>query len=107
MIAAGRVFVWCNEAVAYEVVPPERCKRSFIIKRSLFQGSFSPLRQTFNLADFLKSVIAILVYAASMPFAAILGHHRFMILTVKLAYHSGKVLAALGVKPINTPYVTS
>lgn len=107
MIKAGRVFIWCNEAAVYEVVPPERWKRSFIVKRSLFQGSFSQLYRTFNVAELTKSVLAIPAYAAIIPFAAIVGQHQFMILSVKLAYHSGRVLASLGIKPIKGPYITS
>ncbi len=107
MTEAGRVFVWCNEAVVYEVVPPERWKRSFIVKRSLFQGSFSSLSRTFNMAQFTRSVIAILAYASIIPFAVIKDHHRFMILLVKLAYHAGRVLSCLGIHLIKEPYVTN
>jgi succinoglycan biosynthesis protein ExoM len=31
MIEQGRVFIWCNEAVAYEVVPAIRWKRTFML----------------------------------------------------------------------------
>jgi succinoglycan biosynthesis protein ExoM len=106
MNEAGRVFVWCNEAVAHEVVPPERWKRSYIVRRSLFQGSFSPLHRTFRMSYLAVSVVAIPVYAAILPFAAIVGDQYFMSLLVKLAFHSGRVLACMGIKLIKTPYVT-
>jgi glycosyltransferase involved in cell wall biosynthesis len=106
MVEKGHVFVWCNEAVAYEVVPPERWKRWFILRRSLFQGSFSPLHCTFGVGDFVKSVIAIPVYTAILPFVAILGHHRFMSFLAKVAYHVGAVLVCLNIKVIKEPYVT-
>ncbi len=38
MMAAGHGFVWCNEAAVYEVVPPQRWKRSVLIKRALQRG---------------------------------------------------------------------
>lgn len=107
MIEAGHVFVWCNEAIVYEVVPPERWKRSFLLKRSLFQGSFSPSYHSFGVSDFLKSLVAIPVYAAILPFVALVSHHRFMALLAKLAYHLGAVLAYLGIRVIKQPYITN
>jgi glycosyltransferase involved in cell wall biosynthesis len=106
MIEAGHGFVWCKEAVVYEVVPPERWKRSYIVRRSLFQGSFTPLGRTFRMSHLAVSVIAIPVYAATLPLAVIVGHQYFMSLLVKLAYHSGRVLACMGIRLIKTPYIT-
>lgn len=105
MINEGHVFIWCNEAVVHEIVPPKRWKRSFILRRSLLQGSMAPLRQTFSWRDFAKSVIAVPVYAILLPFAAMVGQHRFMILLTKLVGHLGKTLACLGIKVIRGPYV--
>jgi len=31
MIAKGHVFVWCNEAIAYEIVPPARWRCTFML----------------------------------------------------------------------------
>src|SRR5262249_13059456 len=42
MIDNGHVFIWCNEAVAYEVVPPIRWKRTFMLKRALLRGAMEP-----------------------------------------------------------------
>jgi glycosyltransferase involved in cell wall biosynthesis len=105
-IEEGHVFVWCNEAAVYEVVPPKRWKRSFILRRSLLQGSIAPLHRTFGAAHFAKSVIYVPVFVILLPFAAILGHHRFMIVLVKLVYHSGRILGRLGVQVVKDPYVT-
>lgn len=107
MIDKGHVFKWCNEAVAYEVVPPTRWKRSFILRRSLMLGSLSILQQCFGAADLAKSILAVVVYAAILPFAAIAGQHRFMTFLSKLAYHSARILACLGIQIIKQPYVTS
>src|SRR5215472_2488267 len=35
MIEKGHMFVWCNEAVVYEVVPPVRWKRTFMLRQAL------------------------------------------------------------------------
>ena len=105
MIEKGHVFVWCNEAVVYEVVPPVRWKRTFMLRRALLGGTVSVIEPTFGALAIAKSVIAVPAYTAALPFALVLGHHRFMILSVKLFEHLGKLLALMGIKPIRT-YVT-
>jgi len=106
MIDAGHVFIWCSEAVAYEVVPPSRWKRSFMLRRALLRGAIEPKNPTFGIKSLGKSVVAIVVYAVALPFALLFGHHRFMILLVRLFDHLGKILAFLGINPVRTPYVT-
>ena len=107
MIEKGHAFIWCNEAVVYEVVPPVRWKRTFMVRRALLQGRFVPVVDpAFGARAFAKSLIAVFVYTAALPVALILGHHRFMALVVKLFYHLGSLLALLGINPIKVPYVT-
>jgi hypothetical protein len=106
MIDNGHVFIWCNEAVAYEVVPSIRWKRTFMLKRALLRGAMEPKMPTCGVRDIAKSVIAVPAYTAALPFALVLGHHRFMTLLVSLFDHLGKLLALLGVNPIKEPYVT-
>jgi hypothetical protein len=106
MIDQGYVFIWCNEAVAYEVVPPIRWKRTFMLKRALLRGAMEPQMPTCGVRDIAKSVIAVPAYTVALPFAFVLGHHRFMALLVSLFDHLGKLLALLGINPIKAPYVT-
>ena len=105
MIEKRHAFVWCNEAVVYEVVPPVRWKRTFMLRRALLGGAVSVIEPTFGALAIAKSVIAVPAYTAALPFALVLGHHRFMILSVKLFEHLGKLLALMGIKPIRA-YVT-
>lgn len=106
MIELGCVFIWCNEAVVYEVVPPVRWKRSFILKRGLLRGATSILHPTFGLGEVIKSLIAVPAYTVALPFAFVCGHHLFMALAEKLCDHTGKLLALLGFNPVKEPYVT-
>lgn len=106
MIQAGHTFVWCQEAVVYEVVPPRRWKRSFILRRSLLQGSLSSLHRTFGEAKVVKSLIAVPMLTVLLPFTAVIGHHRLMAVLVKLTWHLGNILAFLGIRVVETPYVT-
>jgi len=106
MIQEKRIFIWCNEAVVYEVVPPVRWKRTFMLRRALLQGATSVLHPTFGVRDIIKSLIAIPAYIAALPFALIWAHHRFMALLIKLCDHIGRLLALVKINPIKEPYVT-
>jgi glycosyltransferase involved in cell wall biosynthesis len=106
MIEDGHRFIWCNEAVAHEIVPPIRWKRSFMLRRALLQGSVSVLHPSFGPMDIAKSLVAIPGYTAALPVAMLLGHHRLMSLLIKLCDHLGRLLALVGVDPVKEPYVT-
>jgi succinoglycan biosynthesis protein ExoM len=106
MIERGHKFIWSEEAVAYEVVPPLRWKRTFMLRRALLRGAVALSYPTTGLWDILKSIIAVPTYALFLPFALMLGQHRFMDLLVRLCDHLGKLLALMGVDLVRGPYVT-
>ena len=106
LIDKGHVFIWCAEAVAYEVVPPLRWKRAFMLKRAFFRGALNPLHPTFGGRDITRSVIAVPAYTVALPFALLLGQHRFMDILVRLFHHLGKLLALAGINPIKDQYIT-
>jgi glycosyltransferase involved in cell wall biosynthesis len=106
MMQKGHEFVWCNEAVVYEVVPPPRWKRSFLVRRALFRGIYSVRNHGLPLQLIATSLIAAPAYAAALPVALVLGHARFMDYVFKLSYHTGRLLAALGLNPVSRPYVS-
>jgi glycosyltransferase involved in cell wall biosynthesis len=106
MIANGHVFIWCNEAVVHEVVPPVRWQRRFMLKRALLRGAVSLVHPTFGARHVAKSLIAVPAYLVALPFALLLGQRRFMTYLVKLCDHAGRLLALAGIKPIGAPYVT-
>jgi cellulose synthase/poly-beta-1,6-N-acetylglucosamine synthase-like glycosyltransferase len=106
MIGKGYAFVWCNEAVVYEVVPPSRWKRGFLIRRALFRGMFSLRNHGFSTPRVLQSLIATPAYLAALPIALILGDATFMRCVFKLSYHVGRLLALVGINPIRGTYVT-
>jgi succinoglycan biosynthesis protein ExoM len=106
MIETGHVFIWCNEAVAYETVPPLRWKPAFMLRRALLRGAISLVQPTFGVMDVAKSILAIPAYTIALPFTLVFGHHRFMRCLIKLFDHMGRLLALLGIRPIKEPYVT-
>jgi succinoglycan biosynthesis protein ExoM len=106
MIKTGRTFIWCNEAVVYEVVPPARWKRSFLIRRAVFRGVFSFHNRPNSLGPILWSLMAAPGYMFTLPFVLLLGQAKFMSYMFKLSYHIGRLLAVFGINPIKEPYVS-
>jgi glycosyltransferase involved in cell wall biosynthesis len=106
MIEKGHKFIWCDEAVAYEVVPPIRWKRTFMLKRALLRGATSLLHPSFGAVEITKSIIAVPAYIVFLPVALILGQKTFMTYSIKLFDHLGKLLALLGIRPVKGAYVT-
>jgi succinoglycan biosynthesis protein ExoM len=106
MIEKGYRFIWSSDAVVYEVVPPMRWKRKYMLRKALLRGATARLQPSCGTASILKSVMAVPIYASALPMAQLLGHHRFMSLLIKLCDHVGKLLAVVGIDPIKDSYVT-
>jgi glycosyltransferase involved in cell wall biosynthesis len=102
MTSAGATFVWCNEAVAYETVPPSRWTRKYALQRALLRGKNSLKISEGRLVLLAKSIIAVPIYAIILPFSLLAGHHRFMKLCIRCCDHVGRLLAAVGLHPMET-----
>jgi glycosyltransferase involved in cell wall biosynthesis len=100
MIQEGHRFVWCDEALAYEVVPPSRWSRRFMIHRALLRGRNTFRHPKHRFRNLLKSLIAVPAYALALPVLLLAGHHYFMKYLVKLADHTGRLLASVGLNPV-------
>jgi succinoglycan biosynthesis protein ExoM len=105
-IEQGYRFVWSAEADVYEVVPPARWKRIYLVRKALLRGAAAGLYPTCGAASTAKSIISVLLCAVALPFALFLGQHRFMTLLVKLCFHLGTVLIKMGINPIREQYVS-
>ena len=101
MIAKGFRFVWCAEAPVYEAVPAVRYSRSFMLRRALLRGQLPQ----FTSVDYAKSLIAIPLYTASLPFLLVAGHHLFMKYLIKDFDHIGRLLNLCGINVIKEKYV--
>jgi glycosyltransferase involved in cell wall biosynthesis len=101
MIIKGFRFVWCLEAPVYEAITAERCTRSFMLRRALLRGQLPH----FKTVDFAKSLIAVPLYTASLPFLVVAGHHLFMKYLIKDFDHIGRLLALCGINVIKEKYV--
>jgi len=102
MIGAGHRFVWCNEAVVYEVTPLSRQKRSYYLRRALLRGVVQSGRARLLSLDSLKSLCACTAYALALPFAFVFRHRSFMPLLIRGLDHAGKILARCGIKPVRS-----
>jgi glycosyltransferase involved in cell wall biosynthesis len=103
-IDEGRVFIWSAEAEAFEVVPPSRWKRVYLMRKALLRGATAGLHC--DAVGVIKSIIAIPLYTLALPFSLLAGHHYFMTLLVKLCDHLGKLLILVGINPIREQYVS-
>lgn len=107
MIDRGHVFIWCNEAVAFEVVPPARWSRKFLMKRYWLRGAMEPMTPEFGPRRIAKSFVAVLVYMFLLPLLLVISHGTFMLYVTKLSYHLGTLFATFGFNPIRDAYITS
>lgn len=106
MMGRGHVFVWCDEAVVFEDVPPARWTRSFLIRRATFRGVFAVRNHALALKPIVISLLAAPAYAALLPVGLIAGQAVFMKYVFKFCYHLGRLLGLIGINPIRKPYVT-
>jgi succinoglycan biosynthesis protein ExoM len=103
MTDQGRVFVWCDEAVVYEEVPPSRWKRGFLLRRAMVKGIFS-LRHRRSVIPIATSLIGAPAFGIAAPLALVAGQSSFMKCLFKSCYHAGRVLALVGINPIGNTY---
>jgi succinoglycan biosynthesis protein ExoM len=101
----GKVFIWCPNAIAYEIVPVERTGVSFQLRRALLRGKASLASPAGRPLGVLKSLSAFVLYALCLPVSLILGRHVFLKNLIKSCDHLGKILAACGIDIVREKYV--
>ncbi|MDR3724611.1 MAG: ChbG/HpnK family deacetylase [Terracidiphilus sp.] len=102
----GYNFAWSDRAIVSEVIPPARCRRRYIMRRSLLQGACESSLPDFGFRSILKSAFAVPIYGVMLPLVLLLGGHRFATILEKFSYHLGKLLMAAGINPIREEYVS-
>ncbi len=104
---AGYRFVWCEEAPAYELVPMERLKLSYFIRRGTLQGQISLKYAADTLTLFsrikigLHSLSALMIYFLLLPFLFVTRPHIAARFLVKCSHHWGRLFATAGVPLMN------
>jgi glycosyltransferase involved in cell wall biosynthesis len=100
---AGKTFVWCEEAPAYELVPEARLRRRYYLKRAFLQGRVSLKYATERpsalgtLRVAAKAFAAMVIYTCALPFLFLLGDHLGMKYLIKDCHHIARLLAIVGV----------
>ena len=105
-IVEGYIFSWCNEAPVYEVIPPERWKKSILFKRALLRGRMALNAANSRPISVFYSIAALGVYAICLPLLPILGQHILIKYIVKCCDHLGKVCAFCGIELIKEKYIS-
>jgi len=95
MMEYGHSFLWCNEAVVHEVIPPARCRRLYLLRRALLRGQNN--RHFADAESVARSIIALPLYLMLLPFLLLMGQHFFMQYLMKIGDHAGNLLGVAGV----------
>jgi succinoglycan biosynthesis protein ExoM len=98
LIEQGRKFIWCEEAVVFEVVPASRCRLSYLLKRALMRGSNFHKHPVDRTGNAVKSLVAVPSYIIALPFVSLFGVHLFVKYLIKLCDHASRLLGFAGIE---------
>jgi succinoglycan biosynthesis protein ExoM len=106
MITLGHSFVWCNEAIVREIVPPSRCTRSFVLRRALLRGKVAIPVPFTDFRGCVKSFCALCIYLPFLLVLLFLSQGLFMRYLIKTCDHVGRLLAFFGLNVIKENYIS-
>jgi glycosyltransferase involved in cell wall biosynthesis len=96
----GSIFIWCDEAVAYETVPPERWPSSFHVKKSLRIGALNGENLRKNRISgclgLFRCIASIPVWCITVIVLSPFGRHLWIPPALKLTYSISCVLSYCG-----------
>ncbi len=101
MIQAGCVFVWCNEAIVYELVPPSRWRKRYMLGRALLRGKNIIKHPVGRYRTVLTSCVAVPLYGVVLPFLLLFSRAQFMKYAIKFCDHAGRLLALVGLNLVS------
>lgn len=101
MTERGCTFVWCNEAVVYESVPPNRWTRRYMISRALLRGRNVLKHPKGRIKLVAQSCVAVPAYFLILPLTLLCGQHVFMKYGIKFFDHLGRLLTVLSINPVH------
>jgi succinoglycan biosynthesis protein ExoM len=104
-MAAGRTYVWCQEAAVFEAIPAERTRLSFQLRRALMRGKVAVSGPSGRPVGVLRSVVASVAYTLLLPAFLLMGRHVFLSYLIRDCDHIGKLLAACGLDVVGNKYI--
>ncbi len=96
----GYRFAWCNEAIAYETVPPSRWTRRYMLERALLRGRNNLKFKQTRARRVAESVLAVPIYSVVLPFTLLFGQHVFMKFAIRSFDHLGRLLTVCRLNPV-------
>lgn len=96
-IRLGRKFVWCDDAVVYETVPPDRWPADYYYRRFFRIGTMQgrSVRVSRGRIGFLKSAVLLLALGAASVLSLLTGKAMRVRLLSKAHYQIGFILSYL------------
>jgi succinoglycan biosynthesis protein ExoM len=101
MVNKGYLFVWCNESVVYELIPPVRFRCRYLLRRALHRGNVSFRLKEGRTIAILKAFLAVPAYSLALPCLFLVGRISFIKYLVKLCDHAGLLLGLFRITPFD------
>ena len=97
LMEQGYSFIWCREAEVYETIYPERSKLSYYLHLNLMNGGVTGKEDGVYSVYFIRSLVAILFYAALLSVTIFNGKHYTYKYLIGIVYHFARVMGSLGI----------
>jgi succinoglycan biosynthesis protein ExoM len=100
---AGCRFVAVEEGAVYETVPPERWTKKYYFRRAIANGLNAHRADVANgwsvskVVTYLKSAVAVCVYALLLPFTVLFGDHLLVSVLERGGHHLSRLCATVHV----------
>lgn len=91
-------FVWSNEAVVIETIPPSRFLLKYLLKRALMRGQASIYYPELHISMYFKSIVALVSYGLILPFLLMFSFSVFVKFLIKSCDHLGRLLGFVGIQ---------
>lgn len=105
MISAGKIFVWCNEAVVFETVPSKRWGVRTLLLRALLRGKMALQSSKYRGRSVAYSTMAVAAYLLLLPLITLSGTHTCIKCLIRIFDHVGKILAYFGMDVVKEKYI--
>jgi len=105
-IEHGYKFIFVAEAPVYEIVPHERWKKGYFVRRAMVHGynsyvnSIKGAKIGWQLYTLARSSLALIIYFLFFPFALLLGPAWYVKCLEKGAHHFSQLMARFGIELI-------
>lgn len=99
----GHSFVWCDEALVRETVPPIRWRTRYLVRRALLRGRNGA--RLSGSREILKALVAIPSYSILIPLLAAFGKHHAVRFLMKWGDHVGLLIGLLRLPLLGKHYL--